>query len=366
MKIRNCFFWVFAFALTACEQSATVQSGLAETPAEESAEQASGDNLVVMGRTHQVQSSVYETEKTLTVRLPGEYEASPDKKYPVIYLIDGGAEQDFPHIAGLAQYSEIVGAVEPFILIGIETENRRSELTPPSDDVRYDESFEERGGSEKFRQYIREDIMPWVEERYRNSPERVVMGESLAGLFITETMLRDPSLFTSYVAVSPSLWWDDLRLVRDAPALLANFTDLPLRAYFTMGNEGWAMQDGLDHLIAALQTAQLPQLEWSYVDRRNSEEHGSIYHLAALDALRTFFLTPHRTGTSSAAFYVFPDGVAPPLSDRAKENVELECTRENAVLTTFEEVNADPVAWRGMCVLMKPGPQPEEVIGGPN
>jgi predicted alpha/beta superfamily hydrolase len=357
MRILNGVFASAVLAVTGCEapvsQSALTSLAEPSKPAE---------NAVIIGQSFQITSSVYGAEKTLVVRLPAEYEASPEKYYPVVYLIDGGADQDFPHIAGLAQHGDISGTFEPFILVGVETQNRRNELTPPADDPRYDEDFKDRGGSQTFRQYIRDDVTPWVEARYRTLAERTVMGESLAGLFITETLLRDPDLFTNYIAVSPSLWWDGGSLVEAAADLLANLKGRSRRVYFTMGNEGGTMQAAMDRLVAALQTSAPTELDWSYIDRRGSEEHGGIYHFAALDALRTFFLTPYRTGSPTNAFYIYPSGVAPPLSARAQGNVKLECNKASAVETTFAEVNADPAAWRGMCVLMKPGTQPGEIV----
>ena len=317
-----------------------------------------GPDVVSVGTNYMIASTVFDNSRRITIRLPAEYKADPERAFPVVYVIDGGPEQDFPHIAGIAQSREMNFTFEPFILVGIETENRRHEITPTAlDPEAYTEMLGATpGGSEEFRRFIREDVMTWVAGQFRTNGSNAVMGESLAGLFIVETLLKDPTLFDDYIAVSPSLWWDNLRLAEEATADLAAMPDGDRRLYLTMGDEGYLMQGGLDGLIAALEAGAPDDLLWTYVERKGSETHGSIYHVAALDAFRAFFLTAQRTGGANPA--MFPDGVVPPLTDEAKESLEQPCVRERAVPTTFEEKNKDLERWAAMCLLMKPGAVP--------
>lgn len=127
--------------------------------------------------------------------------------------------------------------------------------------------------------------MPFVDARFRTDGDTALMGESLAGLFVVETFLRQPGLFDHYVAVSPSLWWDYQRLAREAPALLAKHDAAPRSLWFSMAGEGGTMQAGVDRLRAAL-TASAPKgLKWTYSERAG-ENHATTYHPAALEALR--------------------------------------------------------------------------------
>lgn len=311
---------------------------------------------IEIGKSYKVTSNVFGTNRNISIRLPQQYFAEPEKDFPVIYLIDGGAEQDFPHIAGILQSIDINWTVEPMILVGVETVNRAAELTPPSDNPRYNDIFPERGGADEFRAFLEGDVIPWVEAKYRTDKRRVLLGESLAGLFVTETYLNAPSLFTHFAAVSPSLWWDELAVPLTASGTLHESDKETPSLYLTMGNEGGEMQRGLDVLIKALQDNEVPN--WTYVDRRNHEDHGTIYHPAALDMLRTYFSTPYRVGTNSESFWMFKDGMVPPLSDKAKDSIEKPCDSLNAQLITFEAYNEDPETWRGMCVIMKAGQKP--------
>ena len=73
-------------------------------------------------------------DRRIVVRLPSGYASDTQRRYTVVYVIDGGPEQDFPHLAGLAQSADVNGTFAPLILVGIETVRRRSEITPPVSD----------------------------------------------------------------------------------------------------------------------------------------------------------------------------------------------------------------------------------------
>lgn len=349
-------FWK-KIALAAGALLVSAPLSVAAQVAEKAIESSSAEvgEPLVMGRTFSLASAVLGTDRRLTVRLPVGYEKQPEEKFPVVYVIDGGPEQDFPHIAGIMQSRELNWSFKPFILVGVETVNRRYQITPPASDPKaYKETLGAKpGGSDDFRKFLRQDVMPWVEARYRTADQNAVIGESLGGLFVVETLLKDPTLFDDYIAVSPSLWWDALAIVTDAEAQLEAMPAGERRLYLTMADEGYLMQDGLDMLIAALENTDREDLRWTYVDRRDSESHGTIYHVAALDAFRAFYLDVNRTGGANPALY--KGGVMPELTDAAKASLDQPCTRETAIAISFADKNKDYDRWNAMCVLMKPG-----------
>lgn len=311
---------------------------------------------VIIGHSFMINSEVFATQRRLSVKLPARYESEPERRFPVMYIIDGGPEQDFPHLAGMQNSFDLNWSVEPMIVVGVETVNRRAEITPPASDPRYEDVFPERGGAKNFRNYIQDDVFTWVEKNYRVNQDRMVIGESLAGLFVVDTFLNEPELFTKYAAISPSLWWDNLSIVGAVPEALDDFTSEPREVYLTMANEGLQMQKGLDILIDGLESGAPENLTWHYVDRRNQEHHGSIYQPAALDAIRTFYPTAGWEGASPRDFYLFEDGVYPEISEAAKARIEAGCDNETAVRTSFEETNKDWEKWNAFCVIRKLGP----------
>jgi predicted alpha/beta superfamily hydrolase len=212
---------------------------------------------ILIGEVHRLNSRVLGQERRIAVRLPTGYSEKPNARYDVVYLIDGGPEQDFPHIAGLAQSAEVNGTFEPFILVGIETVKRRQEITPAvADPAPYNaELGVTPGGSANFRRFIAEEIKPWVEARYRTSGRDSVMGESLAGLFVVETLFEAPQLFDDYIAVSPSLWWERMKYGRDAAAYLRRLAPGERRLYLTLADEGYWHEQGVEALVAGLKKA---------------------------------------------------------------------------------------------------------------
>jgi len=209
----------------------------------------------------------------------------------VLYVIDGGQDQDFFHIAALSNLTLINAERQPMIVVGVRTYNRRSELTSKATDPRYQNGeFEGLGKSHIFRRHLLEEVQPFIQSRFE-SGRQAVIGESLAGLFIAETFLETPDAFDDYISISPSLWWDDRRLSKQAPTLLAEHGASDRRLYLTMANEGGTMQQGLDELLAALK-GHKDSVSVKWVDRARSDSHSSIYHHAARDALTWLYRIP--------------------------------------------------------------------------
>ena len=252
----------------------------------------------VLGTRYSLQSEIPAGERIITVRLPAEYEAEPERRFPVVYLLDGGPEQDFAHIAGIAQSREMNGSFAPFILVGVQSVNRRHELAPevrPDAIAEYEQSLGATpGGAAAFREELAATIKPWVERHYRTGGRDAVIGESLAALFIVDTLLERPDLFDDWIAISPSLWWDDLRIARGAGARLAMMGTGDERLYLAVGNEGYRFTEGVERLVDALRTRAPQSLSWAYVPLADSETHATIFHPAALDAFRLLYGTPTR------------------------------------------------------------------------
>ena len=240
---------------------------------------------VVIGQSYKIPSATMGTTRTINVWLPPGY-VEGTQRYPVIYLLDGGVDQDFHHISGLAQLGTIVGTTRDMIVVGIETVDRRNELAfPVVTDTKLKADYPTAGQSERFRRFIASEVKPWVEKTYRTSGENALIGESLAGLFVIETMLRAPGLFDTHIAISPSLWWDNEALVKAAPALLPATKG---RLWLTVANEQGM---GVAPFAALLKDKAPAALSWTYAPRPD-ETHATIYHAAALAAIRQLYPQP--------------------------------------------------------------------------
>ncbi|SDM29257.1 alpha/beta hydrolase [Maricaulis salignorans] len=262
-----------ALALAACQPEAAPEPGT-ETP-------------IIIGQEIAFDSAIYGGGRTITVSLPTSY-GDGNRRYPVLYLVDGGVQQDFIPMAGMSVLGSLSTQYREFILVGVQTENRYVELTAVSeleDDLRW---LPENGGADDYRRHLLDEVKPYIENRYRTSGEDAIIGESLAGLFITETFLRAPDSFDHYIAVSPSLWWRAEGLSHEAADLLAAGGFGGHSLFLTIADEGEDMQTGMDRLVAALEAGAPEDLTWWY-QPMHDEHHHTIYNPATLQALRLVF-----------------------------------------------------------------------------
>jgi hypothetical protein len=238
---------------------------------------------IVLGQSYQLRSVALGEERTINITLPAGYAKDEAKAFPVLYLIDGGVDQDFVHIAGTQQLGAAWDRMQDVIIVGIATKDRRRELVGPTRDAALLAKYPTAGGSASFREFIRDEVKPFVAANFRTNGKDGVIGESLAGLFIAETYLHEPDLFDSYAAISPSFWWDQARLSQEAEAMIGA-RQAGKRLYIATANEGADMQVHVDRVVAALRRAQT----WCYAPREDLT-HATIYHAVSPTALQFLF-----------------------------------------------------------------------------
>ena len=256
-----------------------------------SAQTAPAETPIVIGTSYALPSAAFGGAREINVWLPPGY-AESEVAYPVLYLLDGGTMwQDFHHISGLAQLGTVNGTTRDVIVVGAASVDRRNELALPTENPELIAQYPTQGQSERFREFLRDEVQPFIEGRFRTSGETALMGESLAGLFVVETFLKAPEMFDHYVAVSPSLWWDGGRLAAQAGAHLRDHSNDPRTLILTLGDEGPEMEAPMEVLVAHLRDHAMPGLTWDYTPRPD-ESHATIYHGAALDAFRRLFPAP--------------------------------------------------------------------------
>jgi predicted alpha/beta superfamily hydrolase len=242
---------------------------------------------LVIGKTFTIDSKILSETRRVNVYLPPDYTKSADARLPVLYMPDGGIAEDFLHVAGLVQVLAGNGTMRPFLLIGIENTERRRDMTGATENAEDKKIAPRVGGSEAFRKFIRDELMPQVKQRYRTTNETAIVGESLAGLFVVETFLLEPDLFDTYIAFDPSLWWNNQKLVNSAAARLRANPKLNKTLYFaSSGDKGVA--ETIQPLADVLSKNAPARMKWHY-EKMPDEKHSTIYHPAALKAFRAVF-----------------------------------------------------------------------------
>ena len=220
--------------------------------------------------------------RRINVYTPPAYDSSSKAQFPVLYMPDGGLDEDFPHVAHTVDSLIALRVIRPVIVVGIPNTERRRDLTEPTR-IKSDSAIAPRvGGSAAFRRFIRDELMPAVRSRYRTTSERAIVGESLAGLFIVETFLAEPTLFDHYVAFDPSLWWNGGALLDSASARLAA-SDRKSRTLYLASSK-----DDIDsrtaQLAGFLRAARPRGLAWVY-EPSLDQTHATIFRVAGPGAL---------------------------------------------------------------------------------
>jgi hypothetical protein len=253
---------------------------------------------IVLGTSYRWNSPTLGEERVINVVLPDSYADKPQALYPVLYVIDGGVDQDLVHISGTEKLGAAWGRSGDAIIVGIATKDRRRELVGPTRDAALLKQYPTAGHSAEFRRFIRDEVQPFVTRSFRTNGSSAVIGESLAGLFIVETYLDQPDLFGAYGAVSPSLWWDSEALSLTATANIGAAQKAhPL--YLAVGNEGADVHRADGRIVAALRG----RVErWCYAEHPELV-HSTIYHAVSPELLQ-FVLPPAQAPAPEFGFEV--------------------------------------------------------------
>ena len=213
------------------------------------------------------------------------------------------------------------------------------------------------GGSADYRNFLRDELKPLIAANFRTDGHTAVMGESLAALFVVETLLEEPTLFDDYIAISPSMWWEEMKYGREAASYFAGRPAGERRLYLTSASEGDWHREGTEHLIAALRDHAPAGLQWTVVDAGESETHGTLLHPMALDAFRALYPTPQRE------YKPYPLIGGPEPGERTAEEqarLDTECTAENSLPITPGAASLGREALYYRCLLYELGPLPRE------
>lgn len=240
---------------------------------------ARAEQLFPFGVVEAIDSKELGEKRVLNIYLPEGYHPDSLTTYPVIYLLDGSAHEDFPHIAGLVQFMNMYELLPKSIVVGIANVDRYRDFTRPSRDEEDTKSLPSSGGSEKFIDFIEKEVQPFIEKHYRTNSPKTIIGQSMGGLLCTEILLDKPKLFDDYIIVSPSLWWDQQSLVNRAADILKANGKLRKRIFISLGKEHPVMHEVADKLVDAIRSSGNAQLELFY-EPLLEENHATILHRA--------------------------------------------------------------------------------------
>lgn len=243
---------------------------------------AAGPAPVALGVADGLWSAALDERRSLCVWLPPGY-AESNEAYPVIYLLDGGAAEDYHHVAGLVQFLVTYEVMPASIVVGIGNVDRYRDFTHPTAVAEDLEDLPTGGGSAKFIGFLERELQPHVAASYRTNGHRTIIGQSMGGLLAAEILVDHPQLFDAFVIVSPSLWWDAESLVSRAATGLQAHGATGKRVFVALGSEHPKMHELADALVAAIRGAA-PTYDLRYETLRE-ETHATVLHRAVYRAL---------------------------------------------------------------------------------
>lgn len=281
-------FILFAFINTSFSQS--------------SANNTNSKKPFVLGVIDEIQSGVLNEKRVLNIYLPEGYNENDTTKYPVVYLLDGSASEDFIHITGLYQFNNFpwIERVPKSIIVGIENVDRRRDFTYKTSIIPDSLRYATAGHSDKFISFIEKELQPYIEKNYRTTDTKTIIGQSLGGLVATEILFKKPSLFDKYIIISPSLWWDNGSLLNYNPDILKKDFTQKKDIYIGVGKEGvtpgdypHVMEVDANLLAEKIKAAENNSLK-VYFDYLPEENHATVTHQAVFNALRLLYPDVHK------------------------------------------------------------------------
>jgi len=239
-----------------------------------------------------IHSNILKEDRVIWVRTPPGYQQSKGV-YPVVYQTDAPAHVN--EIGSTIDFLVTHNRMPQVIVVGIANTDRTRDLTPTHADIKNPDgtvtAFPTSGGADRFLEFIQTELIPEIEKRYRTAPYRIFAGHSFGGLFAIHALITRPNLFNAYIAVSPSLQWDDGRTLHQAQQFFSTHAELKKALFVSLANEGSRpnpMGENFEQFRKTLSAGAPKGLIWDsalYPD----EDHGSTVLRAHYAGLRTVF-----------------------------------------------------------------------------
>jgi predicted alpha/beta superfamily hydrolase len=267
-----------------------------------SAKSKKKDQGITIGKKYSIHSKVLREERPYWVYLPKSYEEdNKNRRYPVLYLLDGDAH--FQSASGVVQFmsSGINGncQIPELILVAILNTDRTRDLTPTHTNIgisgKEESLLKSSGGGDGFLKFIQDELFPQIDSKFQTLPTRVLVGHSLGGLLAIHALLKEPDMFHGYIAIDPSLYWDNQLPAQQAEHKIGTLRKLRKSLYISsanspaiLNNNPIKMRKAIRKFVKTLEAARTVnfRLGFQYFD---SEDHGSVPLLSLYHGLLFIF-----------------------------------------------------------------------------
>lgn len=262
-----------------------------------------------IGIVERIYSKILEEEREIWVHVPESFYGMNRQveSYPVVYLIDG--EIHFKSTVGmLDQFSNAANANDltpAMITVGIRNTNRTRDLTPMPAVIGKDSStLSNTGGANKLLAFIEMELIPFIDSKYPTNEHRTLIGHSFGGLFTFYSLINKPRLFTNYLIIDPSMWYNEESFSKQILRSLAELNFQKQSLYLAMANNKMPWMEltevkndtteiinQMASLMRFLDSIKNLPVDGLTISTRYypNENHGQIPLLATYDGLRFFY-----------------------------------------------------------------------------
>jgi predicted alpha/beta superfamily hydrolase len=271
---------------------------------------AQSPNNFSLGFADSVRSKLLKEQRQLLLYTPYQGKrsrAATKDQYPVIYVLDG--ENNFRSVAITVERLADMGMCPPMIVVGIPNTDRNRDLTPTTVANNTD-GVKNSGGGERFISFIERELIPHIDSNYLTAPYKLLIGHSLAGLMVVQTMVHHKDLFNGYIAIEPSIWWDNHKVLNEVKSAIETNSYVHQTLFLAIANH---MDRGVDTTAVQADTSDQTELTRYNLDLIHhvhkhpenklrfkevyyaNDNHQTVPLIAVYDALRFIF-----------DYYVFP------------------------------------------------------------
>ena len=198
---------------------------------------------ICIGKRFSIFSETLNEEREYWLYLPDSYAKETEKQYPVIYLLD--ASNFFTSLVGFQQaYSKSrIPVMSECIIVGVVSgKDRAKDFTPTKssylrDGTKLSPEKAIGGGGEDFSTFLGKELRDEINRTYRINGRNILVGHSYSALFTLSTLLCHTEMFTTYIAFDPSLWWDDMYVIKQAETLFRGKNMTGISLYLGFGGK---------------------------------------------------------------------------------------------------------------------------------
>ncbi|HSR18040.1 MAG TPA: alpha/beta hydrolase-fold protein [Ignavibacteriaceae bacterium] len=240
--------------------------------------QADNDRLV-LGKYITLQSKILNEERRIFIRVPFGYEQTT-ASYPVLYLLDENTHSI--HASGTVSFLSANGVMPQTIIVGIPNTDRSRDFTPTKT-----EDTPNSGGADNFIRFLKEELIPYIDQNYRTENFRILFGHSLTAMFSIYTLLSNPDLFSGYISASPYVMYDNNYTLELAKKNLPESFDQNKFLYIALGNEPNYF-NSINELTGLLKSKSIKGLKWEYTFMEH-DDHGTVPLKTIYNALELIY-----------------------------------------------------------------------------